>query len=228
VLNPFGKRRSSVIHGGRLIGNYLLHYACLFNRAGLKYTVLTMKLMSHFFRLHALIAICLISLLLSACNLQQQGDPTPTLDVTSQPQQETLQPTQSESLPTLRPTPTSLPLASLVAVTPQPGIPTAIPLGAGTAGTPSNALTPTLNAAEADQRYEMTVRDNKTIGVNYVVTLITGTVSMTLQGPDGVVWQKTLTVSETSRAEVPIKQGGIYEILVQIENFDGNYSVSWD
>lgn len=167
-----------------------------------------------------------ILLLLSACNLQQQGDPTPTLDVTSQPQQEaTLQPTLPETLPTLRPTPTSLPLASLVAVTLQPGIPTAIPLGAST---PSNALTPTLNAAEADQRYELTVRDNKTIGVNYVVTLITGTVSMTLQGPDGLVWQKTLTVSETSRAEVAITQGGIYEILVQIENFDGNYSVSWD
>jgi hypothetical protein len=184
-----------------------------------------MKLMSRFFRLHTLIAPLFISTVLSACNLQQQGDPTPLVSITIHPQQAT--PTQALNplLPTLLPTPTSLPLASLVAVSPQPGIPTAIPLGVGT---PNNALTSTLNAAEADQHYELTVRDNKTIGVNYIVTLVTGTVSMTLQGPDGVVWQKTLTVSETSRAEVPIKQGGIYEILVQIENFDGNYSVSWD
>lgn len=168
--------------------------------------------------------ICIL-LLLAACNLQQD-DPTPTVGVTEQPQQEASpQPSLTPLLPPLRPTPTSLPLASLAAATPQPGIPTAIPLGSGT---PGNALTPTLDAAEADQRYEMTVRDNKTIGVNYVVTLVTGTVSMTLQGPDGVVWQKTLTTSETSRAEVPIKQGGIYEILVQIDRFDGNYSVSWD
>ena len=188
-----------------------------------------MQLMSRFFHLHTLLALFFISLVLSACNLQQQGDPTPTLEATSQPQPEaTLQPTQAEALPTLRPTPTSLPLASLAANTPQPGIPTAIPLGAGTAGAPGNALTPTLDPALADQTYEITARPNDTIGVNYEVTLITGTVNMTMQGPDGVVWQKTFTLSETSRAEVPVVQAGIYQILVQIENFDGNYAVSWD
>jgi hypothetical protein len=178
-----------------------------------------MNLMSRLFCLFAI-----ISLLLSACNLQQI-DPTPRVSITVQPQQATSTPALNPLLPTLRPTPTSLPLASLSATTPLPGIPTPIPLGNGT---PSNALTPTLNAAEADQRYEMTVPNNKTIGVNYEVTLITGTVNMTLQGPDGVVWQKTLTTSETSRAEVPIQQGGVYEILVQIEQFDGNYSINWD
>jgi hypothetical protein len=61
-----------------------------------------------------------------------------------------------------------------------------------------------------------------------VVTITSGTINLTLQGPDGVVWQKTLTASETSRVEVPIKLGGTYEILVQIDRFDGNYSVSWD
>ena len=51
---------------------------------------------------------------------------------------------------------------------------------------------------------------------------------MTMQGPDGVVWQKTFTTTENSRAEVTIQQGGTYEILVDINNFDGNYSISWD
>lgn len=174
------------------------------------------------------LAGCLfVAALLAACNLQQ-GDVTPTLNATNRPQDASPQPSLTAPLPTLRPTPTSLPVASLAAVTPPPGIPTAIPLGGGTPGTSGGTLIPTLNPTDADQRYEMTVKDGKTIGVNYVVTITSGTISMTLQGPDGVVWQKTLTASETSRAEVPIKLGGTYEILVQIDHFDGNYSVTWD
>jgi hypothetical protein len=175
------------------------------------------------------LVVCLVTAaLLAACNLQQ-GDPTPTLNMTGQPPQDASpQPSLTSPLPTLRPTPTSLPLASQSAATPLPGIPTVIPLGGGTPGTPGGTLIPTLNPTDADQRYEMTVQDGKTIGVNYVVTITSGTINLTLQGPDGVVWQKTLTASETSRAEVPIKLGGTYEILVQIDRFDGNYSVSWD
>jgi hypothetical protein len=171
-------------------------------------------------------ACLLVAALLTACNLQQQGEATPTLNTTSQPQDASPQPSLTAPGPTLHPTPTSLPLASVGAVTPLPGIPTVIPLGGGTPG--NGTVIPTLNPTDADQRYEMTVKDGKTIGVNYIVTITSGTISMTLQGPDGVVWQKTLTASETSRAEVPIKRGGTYEILVQIDHFDGNYSVNWD
>jgi uncharacterized lipoprotein len=166
--------------------------------------------------------LLIMIILLAACNLQQ-SEPTATISATQQ-SESTPQPTiQQPAQPTLRPTPTSLPLASLSAVTPPPGAVTTIPLG-GTA----NNLTPTLNPTDADQRHELQVRDGDTIGVNYAVTLITGTVSFTLQGPDGVVWQKTLTISETSRAEVTVTQGGKYEILVQLDRFDGNYNVSWD
>ena len=178
-------------------------------------------LKTRFFKLFLVVCL-LVAVLLAACNLQQ-SIATPTLNATSQPPQATA--TSAQILPTLRPTPTSLPLASRAAVTPLPGIPTVIPLGGGT---PGGTLIPTLNPTDADQRYEMTVKDGKTIGVNYVVTITSGTISMMLQGPDGVVWQKTLTASETSRAEVPIKLGGTYEILVQIDHFEGNYSVTWD
>ena len=180
--------------------------------------------MSRILRLCTLYFVLCTAILLSACNLQQQGEATPTLNATSQSPQAMA--TSAQIVPTLRPTPTSLPLASVGAVTLSPGIPTVIPLGGGTPG--NGTVIPTLNPTDADQRYEMTVKDGKTIGVNYVVTITSGTISMTLQGPDGVVWQKTLTASETSRAEVPIKLGGTYEILVQIDHFDGNYSVSWD
>ncbi|MEO8606795.1 MAG: hypothetical protein ABI690_02880 [Chloroflexota bacterium] len=174
------------------------------------------------------LTVCIIvAALLTACNLQQQGEATPTLDASIQPPQTTITPAQV--LPTLRPTPTSFALATAVPPSPFPGLPTVIPLGGGTPGLPgSGTVIPTLNPTDADQRYEITVKDGKTIGVNYVVTITSGTITMTLQGPDGVVWQKTLTASETSRAEVPIKLGGTYEILVQIDHFDGNYSVSWD
>jgi hypothetical protein len=169
--------------------------------------------------LHIVIFITVLSL--AACNLQQAGV-TPTPGVTAQPQDASPEPTSADAQPTLRPTPTTL---LLVSATPQPGIPTVIPLGGGT---PNGTAIATLNPAEADQRYEIVARDGQTVGVNYVVTITGGTLNFTMQGPDGVVWQKTLTTSETSRAEVRIKTGGTYEVLVQIDRFDGNYSVSWD
>ena len=86
-----------------------------------------------------------------------------------------------------------------------------------------------MDAAAADDRYELQVRDGHTIGVNYNITVTQGSVTMTMQGPDGIVWQKTFTATrENSRAEVTIQQGGTYEILVDINHFDGNYSISWD
>jgi hypothetical protein len=168
--------------------------------------------------------ILITILLLAACNLQQ-GEPTSTISATEQVEispQPTIAQTPS---PTLRATPTSLPLATQAAFTPLPGVPTVLAVGSST---PNNALTPTLNPTDADQRHELRVRDGQTVGVNYSVTLTGGSISFTMQGPDGVVWQKTLTTSETSRAEVTITQGGTYEILVQIDWLDGNYNVSWD
>src|SRR5262245_36922459 len=106
------------------------------------------------------------ALLLAACNLQQQGGATPTLDTTGQPQDASPQPTLTSAQPTLRPTPTSFSLPTTIPPTALPGIPTVIPVGA-TAGAPGNGtLIPTLNPTDADQRYEVTVKDGKTIILN--------------------------------------------------------------
>ena len=43
-----------------------------------------------------------------------------------------------------------------------------------------------------------------------------------------MLWQKVFTASETGREEVQIEQGGAYVILVNRQNLDGSYSVSWD
>jgi hypothetical protein len=178
-------------------------------------------------RLRTLNFVLCTVLLLSACNLQQQGGATPTLNTTGQPEDVTPQPTLTSAQPTLRPTPTTFSLPTTIPSTPLPGVPTVIPVGA-TPGTLGNGtLIPTLNPTDADQRYEVTVKDGKTIILNYVVTMTGGTLDFTLQGPDGVVWQKTLTTTETNRIEVPVKLGGTYELLVQIDHFDGNYSINW-
>jgi hypothetical protein len=114
----------------------------------------------------------------------------------------------------------------------QPGaLATLLPPPPGIAVTPGMTVgpdVPTMDAALADQRYEIEVRDGRTVGVNYDVTVIRGSVLMVMQGPDGVVWQKTLTASETSRAEITVQQGGTYEVLVDIQNFDGQFQLSWD
>ncbi|MBZ0285474.1 MAG: hypothetical protein K8L97_32390 [Anaerolineae bacterium] len=158
----------------------------------------------------------LAALLLSGCNLAFNPPPPTTLPTFT---------AESESVNTLEPsrTPfgtTAQPPTLLPPPLPTSNLPTAIPLG--TAGTP------TVNAALADQRYELQVRPNHTIGVNYTITMTRGTVTLVLQGTDGLVWQQTFTTAETGRAEVPIKQGGMYEVLATIENFDGNFNISWD
>jgi len=162
------------------------------------------------------IPILLTLLLLSGCNLAFNPPPPTTLPTfTPEPQSvNTVAPTRTPfgaatQQPTLLPPP--LPTSNL---------PTAIPLGAGG--------TPTLNATLADQRYELQARPDHTIGINYTITMTRGTVTLVLQGVDGLVWQQTFTAAETGRAEVPIKQGGTYEVLATIENFDGNFSITWD
>jgi hypothetical protein len=179
-----------------------------------------MKLTPHLFRLIPRTSL-FITLFLAACNLQQQGEPTPTLSATQEQAATSTPVIEQTALPTLRPTPTSLSLATPIVSVTQQGIPTVLLPGTGT-------LIPTVNPTGVAQRFEMTVRDGKTIGVNYEVTMTGGSIRFTLQGTDGVVWQKTLTTSETTRVEVPIKLGGMYEILVNIDHFDGNFSVSWD
>lgn len=127
------------------------------------------------------------------------------------------------------PTLTVLPVATsqpTLAAPPLPlfTTPIALPLNSQ----PNTTVIPTISTLEVDQRYELQARPGKTIGVNYAITLIRGSVKLTLQGAEGVLWQQTFTASETGRAEVTVQQGGIYEILAQIENFDGNYALGWD
>jgi hypothetical protein len=161
-------------------------------------------------------------LLLAACNLQQQP-PSLTAESPSESDPQTapspVPAGQSTSQPTLLPTPTQITLVTATL----PVVPTTIDIIGGGAGAA------TLDASQADERYPIEARSGATLGVNYEVTIgARGVVSMTVQGPDGLLWQKTFTTSETGRAEVQIEQGGTYEILVFRQNLDGSYAVSWD
>ena len=163
----------------------------------------------------------LLILLLAACNLQQAPPTTPTAEGPPEITPPTTQPTRitperPNNLPTLLPTPTQMNL-----ITTAPPGPTPLNFESGTPG-------PTLDAALADDRYELEAGANSTRGINFEVTVTQGAVHMTMQGPDGILWQRTFTNSETGRDEVTITQGGTYEILIDRENFDGNYALSWD
>lgn len=170
----------------------------------------------------------LVALMLAGCNLRMEA-PTPTLAETAAPV------STVTDAPSAQPTLTPLFQATTQATLPAPPLPTfvtptALPLGAtspaviGTGGT----VIPTVSTLEADQRYELQARPGKVVGINYTITLVTGSVTLTLQGAEGALWQKTFTASETGRAEVTVQQGGTYEIVAQIERFDGNYGLSWD
>lgn len=170
-----------------------------------------------------------LSCLISGCNLQQTPlNPTPTLQATPTALSEpTDQPTRTPIGNANQTIPTTL--ASLVA---PPGVletPTALPLGT----TPNGVVTagtviPTMSTLQAVKSTTIQAAAGKTVGLNYVVTMTSGSVTLTMQGPSGAVWQKTFTASETGRIEVTIPQSGAYDVMAQTDRFEGSYQLAWD
>ncbi|MEP6984059.1 MAG: hypothetical protein ABI970_00575 [Chloroflexota bacterium] len=170
-----------------------------------------------------------LSCVLTACNLQQTPvEVTPTLQPTptalSQP---TDQPTRT---PIGQPTVQQAPQSSVVAPTLSLlQTPTALPLGVNPNATGTNGtVIPTVSTQQAVKSTTIQVAAGKTVGLNYVVTATGGSLTLTMQGPAGVVWQKTFTASETGRIEVAIQQAGAYDVMAQTDRFEGNYQLSWD
>jgi hypothetical protein len=141
--------------------------------------------------------------------------------------QVTDQPTRTAIGNANQPAPTTL--ASLVA---PPGViaqtPTALPLGASPNANISGTIIPTVSTLQAVQSTTIQVAAGKTVGLNYVVTMTSGSVTLTMQGPGGAVWQKTFTASETGRIEVAIQQAGEYAVMAQTDRFQGNYQLGWN
>ena len=171
----------------------------------------------------SLILIIGLSCVLTACNLQQTPlNPTPTLQPTPTAlTQSTEQPTRTPiGQPTAQSTLVAPPLPNLIT-------PTALPLGAN--ATPgSGTIIPTVSTQQAVQSTTIQVAAGKTVGLTYTVTMTSGSLTLTMQGPDGAVWQKTFTASETNRIEVVVKQGGEYAVMAQTDRFEGHYELSWN
>lgn len=179
--------------------------------------------------------ITLISLfLLTACNLQQASDGT-TPEATSEVIQQTDPSPTVESAPA-QPTTEHSPLlptpVQVTAVAPPVVTATLPPLNTlppqGSSGENGTALPPTLDPASADNIHEIEARANTQIGLNYEATVEGGSVQLILQGPDGIIWEKTLTQTETDRIEFTTTQAGTYRVLVNINQLAGNYSILWD
>lgn len=168
----------------------------------------------------------LLALVMTACNLQQAPlNPTPTLLPT---------PTAFSELPG-QPTrtPINLPPTQVDLNTPPlPAFetPTALPLGSSPVAVTaaSGTVIPTVSTQQAVKSTTIQVTAGKTVGLNYVLTMTMGSVTLTMQGSGGVVWQKTFTASETGRIEVVIPQAGAYDVMAQTDHFEGNYQLSWD
>ncbi len=177
----------------------------------------------------SLAAFILTGLLLPACTLEQAA-PTPTI--------------HPDILQTWTPVPVT-PIVQPTAASPAPAgqvVPTALPLNQTDSAEPPRPVTPVLltplppgaqavpgpGTAGAAARYTLTLRSGETVGVNYAIHVLTGSVTLVFQGAEGVLWQQTFTVSETNRAAVTASRGGVYEVLVFTERFDGSYDLSWD
>jgi hypothetical protein len=174
--------------------------------------------------------IVIIAVLMTGCNLQSAAlTPTlnPNLDIspTMLPVTPIVQPT--EPRPMLQATPTQFNPANIPVVATQAGIPTAISLPGQATVTPLNGV-PTISGVGAASRYPIRGKPGQTIGINYTMEVLTGSVTLIFQGAEGILWQKTFTASETSRVEVTVERGGDYEVLAFIERFDGSYNLSWD
>ncbi len=163
--------------------------------------------------------------LLAACNLQAA---TPTIPASETPPPATEAPTATSAplQPTLLPTPGQFrpgqPEQPLQPLPPPP-----LPVTINAPGGSLNAQ-PTLDPAVADDRYEVEVGAGETRAIVYEVTLTHGGLALQIQGADGVVWRKVLNASESSREAFTVQQGGVYELLVFRQNFDGSYAFRWE
>ena len=177
------------------------------------------------FTVLAISMMCIIS----GCNLQQTPlNPTPTLQATPTALNQAIdQPTRTPIGNSNQPVPTTL--ASLVA---PPGVivltPTALPLEVNPNASTTGTVIPTFSTLQAVQSTTIQVAAGKTVGLNYVVTMTSGSVTLTMQGPAGGVWQKTFTASETGRVEFTLQQAGEYVVMAQTNHFEGNYQLAWD
>lgn len=179
------------------------------------------------------------ALALAACTLGQAA-PTPTSDPnilqtwTPVPVTPIIQPTNASPVPSNRGLPTAVPMTNTPGgVPPRPVTPvllTPLPLGALPASNPNPVSIgqPPMSADGAAGRFPITLRPGQTVGINYSVTVLAGSVMLVFQGAEGILWQKTFTASETSRVPVTVQQGGSYEVLAFTENFNGSYDLAWD
>ena len=171
--------------------------------------------------------VSIIAFVLSGCNLQQVPI-VPTATLMATPTAFETQPDQ----PTRTPINPAQPTVVDLAPPPLTGLvtPTAFPLGATSAAvTPgSGTIIPTVSTLEAVKSTTIQADAGRTVGLNYTVTMTTGSLTLTMQGPGGAVWQKTFTAAETGRAEIIIPQTGAYDVMAHTERFDGTYTLSWD
>ena len=166
-----------------------------------------------------------VAVLLAACNLQAATPTVPASD-TPPPATEALTPTSPPLQPTLLPTPGQfLPGQPEQPIQPLP--PPPLPVTVNAPGGSLN-VQPTLDPAVADDRYEVELGAGDTRAIVYEVTLTRGGLALQIQGADGVVWRKVLNASESSREQFTVQQGGVYELLVFRQNFDGNYAFRWE
>jgi hypothetical protein len=157
--------------------------------------------------------------LLAGCNLQAITPAPPPTAATETP-------------PALDEAPTRTPpaQATLIATPTQfspllPAPPLPVTLDALGGAVPA----PVYDPATADDRYEVTTRPGQALAIVYEATVTQGSLGLVIQGPGGVIWQRTLTASENSRADFTIEQGGMYELLVFRQGFfDGSYAFRWE
>lgn len=170
----------------------------------------------------------LILLVLAGCNLSPAPLASETVapSVTAPPAAATQQPTRTpqSTLPPLPATPTQFFPGQ--AASPQP-----VTLAAPDANPPAAEPLPqaTIDPATANDRYEITARSGQQVGIIYEVAIPAGmSLSMVVQGPDGVVWQRTLTADASTREEFAVEQGGVYELLLFRQGSNISYAFSWD
>ncbi len=163
------------------------------------------------------LALALLMALLAACNLAASPRATPTPRPTSTPPTPVFTP--PPTIPGLLPTPTQAPLPGAPTTLPAPGVATPLPGGL-----------PTVDPAGAAGRYPASVRAGGTLGLAYDVTITRGALTFTIQGTQGqgLMWQRTFTVSEAGRHQFVAAQGGEYELLIQTQDFDGLYNFRWE
>lgn len=78
------------------------------------------------------------------------------------------------------------------------------------------------------ERQDVRLESDQTLSLQHDVNVNKGALSVQVQNPDGdAAWETSFRETQRLNVEVPLRQSGIYHIVIKGDNTGGSFDISW-